>query len=248
MNNVGWNQTGFRMVESFRKHWPSDIELLVYAEDFDIPYYMKATKRKLPSWLFDFKRRHHGNRRANGQMATRYDYVFDAVKFSHKVAAVTDAGLAQSDGIMIWLDADTFTHSTVTHEWLNGLFPEPSYIAWLDRMHSYPEGGFVMYRCGHRSHRAFMEDFRGLYTGDTILKLEQTHDCWAMQHVARERVASGDIEPPVSLSGEGRRVGHVLANSPLSVCIDHMKGPRKTVGRTPKNERTLIRDSHPYWA
>ena len=48
MNAAGWNQTGGKMVESFRRHWPADVELFVYAEGFSVPAYMGATVRKLP--------------------------------------------------------------------------------------------------------------------------------------------------------------------------------------------------------
>lgn len=247
MNRAGWKQTGARMVESFRKHWPADVEFLLYAEDFD-PNVSGVTVKALPAWLGEFKARHKDNRAAHGQMPTRYDFRFDAVKFSHKVAAVTDAGLSQDHGVLIWLDADTFTHANVTHEWLASLFPEPSYIAWLDRVNHYPECGFVMYRCSHRSHRMAMEAFRDLYISDQLFRLGQTHDCIALQHLIESMARAGDIEAPVSLSGSGRRASHVLANSPLSSRIDHLKGSRKSVGRTPKSERFLVHDGNPYWS
>lgn len=247
MSAAGWNQHGGRMVESFRKHWPTNVELIVYAEGFHVPGYMGATTRKLPSWQEEFKIRHRWNRVANGQTPSRYDYRFDAVKFSHKVGAVVDAGLSQTDGIMIWLDADTFTHAPVTHEWLEDLFPEPSYIAWLDRLNHYPECGFVMFRCSHRSHRIAMEGFRGFYTSDGVLSLPQTHDSYVLQVLIERMFKAGDIEKPVSLSGDGRKASHVLANSPLSDRIDHLKGDRKRIGRTPKRERFIVKDANPYW-
>lgn len=245
MNAAGWNQTGGKMVESFRRHWPADVELVVYAEGFKVPDYMGATIRKLPSWQDEFKIRHKDSRTANGQMPSRYDYRFDAVKFSHKVGAVVDAGLAQNSGVMIWLDADTFTHSPVTHKWLESLFPEPAYIAWLNRINHYPECGFVMYRCGHRSHVAAMEAMRKYYTSDRVLTLPQTHDSWLLQHVIEGMARAGEIEPPVSLSGDPTW-SHPFVNGPLGACMDHMKGDRKKRGRSSKWD-TRVRRTEPYW-
>jgi hypothetical protein len=248
MNAAGWNQTGARMAESFRKHWPQDVELILYAEGFDIPKHFWITVRRLPAWLDEFKARHKDSRKANGQLPSRYDFRFDAVKFSHKIAAVTDAGLSQNEGVMIWMDADTFTHSPVTHEWLNGLFPEPSYIAWLDRVGHYPECGFVMYRCGHKAHRPAMEALRSYYTTDGVFTLRvsrQTHDCVVLQQLIEDMAKAGEIEQPVSLSGDPTW-SHPFVAGPLGACMDHMKGERKKRGRSSTYDTRKPR-SEPYW-
>jgi len=245
MNAAGWNQTGGRMVKSFREQWPTDVELIVYAEGFNVPAYMGVTTRRLPAWQEQFKARHRGNIRANGQMPSRYDYRYDAVKFSHKVGAIVDAGLSQADGVMIWLDADTFTHAPVTHEWLHRLFPPPSYIAWLNRTNSYPECGFVMFRCDHRSHKTAMVRYQDYYTSNAVLELPQTHDSWVMQHLIDGMARAKEIEPPVSLSGDPTW-SHPFVNGPLGACMDHMKGDRKKRGRSSKWD-TRVRRTEPYW-
>ena len=245
MNAAGWNQTGGRMVESFRRQWPQDVELIVYAEGFRVPDYMGVKVRELPVWQAEFKARHKGNRKANGQMPSRYDFRQDAVKFSHKVAALTDAGLKQSEGILIWLDADTFTHAPVTHEWLQGLFPAPSYVAWLDRENCYPECGFIMMRCSHAAHGSVMIGYRELYVTDRVLKMAETHDSFVFQQVIEKHRKDGLIEAPVSLSGD-RRWSHPFVNGPLGACMDHMKGDRKKRGRSNAWDTRRPR-SEPYW-
>lgn len=245
MNAAGWNQHGGRMVESFRKQWPQDVELLVYAEGFRVPDYMGVTACDLPAWQVDFKARHKGNRKANGQMPSRYDFRQDAVKFSHKVAALTDAALKQDEGILIWLDADTFTHAPVTHEWLHCLFPAPSYVAWLDRENCYPECGFIMLRCDHHAHVDMMSDYRDLYVSDRVLGMGETHDSFVFQKLIEAAVKNGAIERPISLSGD-RRWSHPFVNGPLGACMDHMKGDRKKRGRSNPWDTRKPR-SEPYW-
>lgn len=248
MNAAGWKQTGQRMVESFRRQWPRDVELLLYAESFDPGDAIRGTNvllRSLPAWQSEFKERHKGNRKANGQTPSRYDFRHDAVKFSHKVAALTDAGLSQDEGILIWLDADTFTHAPVTHEWLQGLFPAPSYVAWLDRENCYPECGFIMLRCDHRSHSDMMAMYREFYESDDVFCLKETHDSFVFQHVVERAFEAGWIEKPVSLSGD-RRWSHPFVNGPLGACMDHMKGDRKKNGRSNPWDTRRPR-SEPYW-
>jgi hypothetical protein len=245
MNGFGWQETGARMVHSFLERWPSDARLTLYAEDFEPARTIGLNVRKLPEWHIEFKRRHKGNSWAHGQTVTRYDFRQDAVKFSHKVAALTDAGLQNDNGILIWLDADTFTHAPVTHEWLKGLFPEPSYVAWLDRHNCYPECGFIMFRCGHKAHQKAMQDYQDLYVTDRVFKLPETHDSFVFQRLIEGMVTAGDIEPPVSLSGD-KGWSHPFVNGPLGACMDHMKGDRKKKGRSSRWDTRQPR-SEPYW-
>jgi hypothetical protein len=228
MNAQGWNETGGRMVESFNRHWPDALKpLVIYAENFhpNLP----AEVRRLPEWVGEFKQRfalpiYRGIRRGI------YDYRYDAVKFVHKVGAITDFGLSMNEGVMIWLDADTFTHADVTTDWLDNLFPEPGYIAWLDRANNHPECGFVMYRCSHPYHPKFMEEFRRLYISGDVFQLRESHDSFVLHHLVTSRL--GKIPLPVSLSGDARNWHHPFVSGPLGAKLDHMKGPRKSEGRS----------------
>jgi hypothetical protein len=110
MNAKGWEETGRKMVESFNKHWPC--RLTVYAEGF-VPD-LDVDVRSMPAWQEDWKRVYGIVPEHVGRKNGRYDYSFDAVKFSHKVAALTDFAENISEGVVICLDADTITHAPVT--------------------------------------------------------------------------------------------------------------------------------------
>lgn len=231
------------MAKSFIQHWP--VPLTIYAEDFE-PDVEGLTVRAMPGWLDYFKRAHSQNPARCGMTRNGYDFRFDCVKFSHKVAALTDFAPLFDEGIVICIDADTVTHSDVTEDWLNGLFPGNGYIAWLDRVNTFPECGFVMYRASHPYHRNFMESFRRTYESGEVFKLKETHDSFVLQHLVQYKMSVGKIEPPVSLSGDPRS-SHPFANGPISKCLDHLKGNRKSIGRTPKEQR-LVKDNVPYWS
>lgn len=245
---AGWEQTGRRMAQSVVDQWPVDaMPLTVYAEDFE-PDVVGVEARTLPEWMAEFKARHAASPARNGRRpGGSYDYRFDAVKFAHKVAAITDFGLSLTDGVMIWLDADTYTHAPVTADWLAGLFPTSAYIAWLDRDGTHIEAGFLMFRCSHGYHQRFMESLRNVYVSGDVFRLPQTHDSYVIQHLAMAKALHDKIPRPHSLSGIGRRYSHVLVNSPIGSRIDHAKGARKEAGRTPKRER-FISDGNPYWS
>lgn len=236
------------MVESFLKNWPAEsMPLVLYAEDFTPPPMDGLEVRELPAWLGEFKAKWGKTPAYNGHRPYGYDYRFDAVKFSHKIGALTDAGLQQSEDVLIWIDADTFTHSAVTTERLESLFPEPAYIAWLDRKVSHPECGFMMFRCAHPYHSSFMESLRTLYVSGDLFKLRETHDSFAIQNAVHAKVMGGKIPAPRSLSGAGFRTSHPFVNGPLGEIMDHAKGPiRKANGGSSRRDLVVPRD-HPYW-
>lgn len=246
-HTTGWAEYGERMVKSVLARWSADLlPLILYAEGFDPEPREGLEVRRLPAWIKDFKATHAATPLANGLTSGGYDYRFDAVKFAHKVAALTDAALRLDDGVLIWLDADTFTHAPVNAEWLDGLGLGQAYVAWLDRHHMHPECGFVMFRCDHPFHRQFMERFAGLYQSGEVLKLRETHDSFVLQHLVQVKQASGKIPPPVSLSGWAVRTSHPFANGPIGNRLDHLKGPRKQEGRS--RPRDLVRPrSEAYW-
>jgi hypothetical protein len=212
---AGWAAYGEAMVDSVIARWPAEaLPVILYAEGFDPeprPGLEVRPCRSGSTISRPGSARHAAN---TGHRPGGYDYRFDAVKFAHKVAALTDAALGLTDETLIWLDADTFTHADVDAAWLDGLFPGSGYLAWLDRNHTHPECGFVMFRCGHPYHRRFMERFRDLYINGEVFSLRETHDSYVLQHLVLAKVANAKIEAPVSLSGWARRTAHPFCNGP----------------------------------
>lgn len=233
------------MARSVLERWPAEaMPLTIYAEEFE-PDIADVAVRRLPAWLADFKRIYGPVSSANGRRNGTYSYKFDCVKFAHKVAALTDFGATLDDGVMIWLDADTFTHADVTAGWLDRLFPGPAYLAWLDRVNNHPECGFVMFRCTHPAHRWFMDAFARLYISREVFRLQETHDSCVLQHLVQTAVGQRRIEWPVSLSGDPRW-HHPFVNGPLGACMDHAKGGRKIEGRSRMRDLKVPRTEE-YW-
>src|SRR3954470_1984140 len=126
----GWELYGRRMVQTFDQYWPADIPLYLYAEDFQ-PDHHRPIVRRLPTWLTEFKARHAEHPYAHGLANGKYDPLFDSVRYAHKASAASDAALTLDVDILIVADADILTHAPVDSNWLAGLFPPESYIAWL---------------------------------------------------------------------------------------------------------------------
>lgn len=235
-NRGGLDLYGKRMVETFAWFWPADVDLTIYSEGWSGPLDPAEVVDLAGAspWLASFKQR-NSHRRFK-------DYRWDAVRFSHKVAAVCHAALINDADILIWIDGDVITHSTVTMSDLAGLAPKEEWIAWLDRETVYPECGFYMLNMRHPRHREMIGRLSAMYEDDLLYRLDEWHDSYVLQRVVEQAEVGRK-----SLSGAGWQTSHPMVNGPLGKWFDHAKGRRKHAGRTPKSE-LRVRRKEAYWA
>ena len=234
-NREGLDLYGRRMMASFRRNWPVEVALTVYAEGWQGPAGLATVDLLAASpWLAAFKAR-HARRRFR-------DYRWDAVRFSHKVAALCHAASVSDADVLIWLDGDIVTHARVSIDDLAGLAPKgEEWIAWLDRVRMHPECGFYMLNCRHSRHRQMMEAFERMYRDDALFGLREWHDSYVLQQVVAQ---SGIVAK--SLSGAGARTTHPLVNGPLGRWFDHLKGGRKLTGKSMPSDLKVAR-TEGYW-
>jgi hypothetical protein len=230
------------MAMTFARHWPKSVNLTLYAEGFDPKLPTLHDIRSLPRWLTEFKLRHRTNPLHNGIVhAKPYQMLFDAVRFSHKVAAMTDAATDTQADVLIWADADIVTHAPVSEEFLAKLLPPEAALSWLWRSHKYPETGFIMFNMRHECTPRLLAAFKHLYTEDTLFGLNAWTDCHALQ-AAVDRMGA----PWHSLSGEFHKTGHPFVNGILGTVMDHLKGERKRTGRSRRMDLKHRREEA-YW-
>lgn len=243
-NADGHELYGKRMIATFQQHWCGDVQLLTYYEGW-LPQedlFRKVRYNDLiksSDWLAAFKRR-HVNRNRN------YGFRHDAVRFSHKVAALLHAAETEpSLDYIIWLDGDIVTHNDFTDADLKLFLPgEDELVSWLNRStNTYPELGFYILNCKHEQYKDFLTMFRRMYAKDQLFNLQEWHDGWVMHEVVKNLSAKFK-----SLSGPlGVKTNHPLVNGPLAKWFDHLKGHRKKMGKTPKTDIIKHRNE-PYWA
>ena len=175
---LGYEVYGRRMLESFARYWPEDIEIYVYYEGTR-PHdaHPRAQWRSLDN-----------DKDRAAFMAAHKDhptsYRLQPVKFSHKVFAVTSA--PRDTDWLIWLDGDIETIAPVTHDFLESVTPEGVLASYLGRKWwNHTETGFVAYRLNEMG-KSFLDDLRRMYRTGRILQLEEKHDCAAFDEL-RER-------------------------------------------------------------
>lgn len=241
MHADGYHRYGRRMIETFLALWSPADRMQVYFEGWKPDIIDARLEYRDIEDLEDlamFKARHTFDERAHGRVGGRYDFRYDAVRFAHKTFAVIDATRDTEEPLVAWIDADTVTHTRVPERFIEGLVPESVYTAYLGRMFSYPECGFVTYRPQHPSHAAFMESWRRLYVDRTLFRLDEWHDSWVYDWLRRQFEDRGWIASFNLVDGLSD-THHPFINSPLGAYMDHFKGDRKVIGRTPPGEMVV---------
>jgi len=242
-HGTGWAIYGRKMVLTFKRFWPASIPLVLYNDGFK-PDLQTSEARELPKWLTEFKARNGDTPKRRGiDHGKPYNMLFDAVRFSHKVAAFIDAARRTTADVLIWIDADVITHSPVTEEFLDRLWLDKNAaLAWLWRSHKYPETGFFMLKMNHPSTPGLLAAWETLYTQDMLFQLDHWTDCHALA-AAVDRMHV----PWTSLSGAFHYTGHPFVNGPLGSVMDHLKGnERKRMGRSRRIDMKFRREEA-YW-
>lgn len=257
-HQAGLEQYGQRMIDTFEQNWPAEVDLIVLAENCS-PRVGRPNTRVVDLLatspdLQAFVQRHRNNPLAHGQAGPpdvfnpKKQFRWDAVRFCYKVYAKATAADMIDSGWMIWLDADTVTHSPVPMQFLATVCPGNAFVSYLGRGEKYhSECGWVAYNLDAAECRQFVQDFVGMYNTDRIFEQREWHDSYIFD-VLRKQFQSRCRFHNLNPSWEDKGLaGHPFINSELGRYMDHVKGDRKQQGHSKPKEVVLHQD-HPYWS
>jgi hypothetical protein len=243
----GWHEYGRRMVETFESYWPAEIKLICYYE-FEPPVVSFPNRIEwrdlmaiphVEEFLSRTSTDQYKGFRADQDDSNKlvYQYRMDANKFSRKAFCWYDAWLKIYEAektddqrrLLVWLDADTYTHNAIPSGFIEGLLPDGKGMAFLGReqIGMYPESGFVAWDCDAPGINTFFQLCWNMYAAGGFVFMREWHDCYAMELI--KRLLATDAH---NLSPEVDDM-HPFVFSQLGQYMDHLKGPkRKTAGRT----------------
>lgn len=267
-HEAGLKQYGQRMIDTFCQNWPKEIKLYVYAEKCipNITDKEQVILRDLDSVseLTHFKNKWKDVPKANGDVSNdpirskRRDsgkgFKWNAVRFSHKVYAIFDCARNTDVDILIWMDADNICHSPISMEKIKSLIPEQYDICYLGRKGKFSECGLYSMNLQHKNTRRFLNEFQRVYDDaeNGIFQMDEWHDSFVFD-VVRSRIHKlsqnnwsehlSDLRAsPRNSVGEG----HPLINSEWGAYLDHLKGERKNLGKS-KKEDLKVHRKEAYW-
>jgi len=256
-NAAGLETYGQKMIDTFEKFWPANVDLIVFTENCQ-PRVTRANITVVDllsanSDLREFIERHRNNPLAHGKagppevFSPKKQFRWDAVRFCYKVFAKSLAADMIESGWMIWIDADTVTHTPVSMQFLDSVCPNKSMISYLGRGEKYhSECGWVAYNLDAPECRQFVRDFVNMYNRDEIFQQREWHDSYifdVLRKQFQDRCRFHNLNPS---SDDKGLAGHPFINSELGRHMDHVKGDRKAQGHSKPKEVVLHQD-HPYW-
>lgn len=228
--NSAWDLYAKQMVESFSKYWPEEIAILIQLDDESIvdqvAKYIRPNDAIAGGWTQD----HEDFVKRNKDKDDKNDYRHQVTRFCHKVFALHRAWEAvkkqketggEAPRYLIWLDADTTITRPVTIADIKECLPTEgyavSYMGRKDWPHS--ECGWLAFDLDNHGGE-FLDVWHGLYTSDNILKLAETHDSWAFDHVRKSEGAPKTTNLTADKPGMD-----IWQHSPMAKWSTHHKGP-----------------------
>jgi hypothetical protein len=266
----GLDLYGQRFLDSFAQRVDKRIKLLAYAEDCSPvnPDPSQITildaKEALPK-LNAFKEKWKDVPKANGIPPAdikarrprdwQKEFKWDAVRFANKTYAVYDACERSTDWC-VWMDADTFVHSDWSYDEFLELLPKTSWITYVGRgkgSQTWPECGFYGLNLKDNDCKEFIKEFERVYedADKGIFTLEEWHDSYVFGYILNtfKRTAPNVLDYSAEMYLKEAKTGgggHPLINTVLGKWIDHMKGDRKTTGKSlPKD--IMVDRKEGYW-
>lgn len=223
-----WRRYGRRFVETFDRHWPSDVELFIVT-DAPLP---TDRARQIPTFdmkgFGEFVAEYGDDPRAQGMHSRdrkaepgKRFWKHDAVKWAPQAFAPRAAVEGMSSGdVFCWLDADVETTRDVPREWIEMLLSGHD-VACLQRHRQHSEIGF--WACIVSVATIQMIDrFAGLYESGDVFGLDEWHSAYAFDNA----LASVPDVTINNLAPEGAR-GHVWPMTALGRYTVHKKGKLK---------------------
>lgn len=267
-HQAGYDAYGKRMIQTFLQNWPREVKLYVYAENCQVtetaPNLIVKDLHSASSDLVTFKNKWSGVPKANGDVSQdpvrskRRDagkgFKWHAIRFAHKVYAIFDCARPADADILLWMDADTICHSPISMQDLHKMIPADSELCYLGRKGKYSECGLYSMNLRSPNIQAFLKEFQRVYdeAENGIFQLEEWHDSFVFDAVRNKfpqmrqldwAAHLHDLRPaPGMTSGEG----HPLINSQWGAWLDHLKGGRKKLGRS-KREDLKVQRTEAYW-
>lgn len=221
-----------RFLETFVQHWPSEIGITVFYHDCELPADAKrfeervqfANLNELDAEYVSFAER---AKDANGIMPDgQYNYRFDARKFSPKVFATSMLAMQCPEDWVIWLDADTYTHTPVTMEWLDKLLDPQADLLYLGRTAIYyAETSFIAFNKKRGMARTFLADMRDIYVDGEVFFYVEHHDGFIFERLLYLHKAHNMNAKSIT---NAKYAGlEAFENSPLVSRMHHLKGNKK---------------------
>lgn len=218
-----------QMVQAYSKFWPEDIPLLVQLDDDLLAEQVGKLIRPQDAIAVGWTQDHLDFVNRNKANDDPHNYRKQTTRFCHKVFAIKrayDAIKAQKETggeaprYLVWMDADVITTRKVLKSEIEDCLPKDAAVSYLGRKDwPHSECGWLAFDLENGGGE-YIDVLHGLYISDQILKLEETHDSWAFDHIRKSKDA-----PKAHNLTEDKPSMDIWPHSPMGNWSVHYKGP-----------------------
>ena len=257
-HKAGYKLYGRRMIQTFLLNWPKEVDLYVYYQDV-------VVKESAPNLILhdlnsvkeltEFKNKWKDDPKANGwtkDSTRKHDdkkkkvgFRWDAIRFAHKVYSIFDCVRNCDADILLWMDADMVCHSPISLDFISRMAPSSIDIGYLGRVSKYSECGLYSLNLRNEETQKFLREFERVYNDaeNGIFTMHEWHDSFVFDEV---RSRFPNLKSYNWSSGIITGEGHPLINCEWGAYLDHLKGDRKSLGRSKDKDLKVIR-TESYW-
>lgn len=170
MSHSYYEHIGKYMLESWLKYWPEEFTITVYTEDqLD---FLNSSRINVVS-LDTLDARYHEFQNDN------LDHLASKCKVYAKKAFPIIKHLQNTQGKLIWLDADVITVNQITKDYLDSLLPNDCFSCHLGvpQLDYYSvETGFFIIDLSNQSRAEFLERYSNVYYNRDFSKMKKPFD------------------------------------------------------------------------
>lgn len=227
---------GKNMITSMNAYLPDNAKLTVYMDDYQDFEELVAGKKVEYEFLDDtnykvFSYMAKPNVKSivtEPRNSEKYDkelmFKWDATRFAYKVFSIFQALQRPKARYLIWIDADTLATKKIDKDFFPSLLEPDDYMAYLSRIDSHSECGFMMFDTHHDGHYYFWNAMSGMYKGLLMFDEKEWHDSYIFD-VVREKLENWAFITNTKIHEIFR--GHVWNESRLKqeAGLEHYKGP-----------------------
>ena len=140
--------------------------------------------------------------------------------------------------------SDTVCHSPISMPDLERLCPADQDLCFLGRRNKFSECGLYAMNLKSQATQSWLSEFQSYYDNaeSGIFTLEEWHDSFVFDAVRKKHPLKELDWSSNLITGEG----HPLINSEWGAWLDHLKGKRKTAGRSFSKDLLVYRQEN-YW-
>lgn len=227
---TGLKLYGENFITSFLQHWPKDISLTVYKEDWsedmvdprieylDIDDHIPEVNR-----FRDFCMREISELEKADRNSKRINWYNKAIRWSFKSLVMYRELKRKDCDYLIWLDGDVTTLKSPRSDIASSLLKGNSFASQMERVKGMPhcETGIAVFDTRHDHCQQMIDHIAEGYIKNKVLELEKPWDGFWFAEIVKKGISFADMN--MDRSGSGK----TFTNRHVFKVLDHNVGNKK---------------------